>query len=269
LEPEHLPKHERIAKTSFLIVRAYDEKCVEQADTVQELTRKVAIFLGDSFLISVHRVDQPYLTQLRQRWKANGCPDSPNPGPMVLGSLLMEVLHSYDKPIGEAQQKLETLEGRIFRSESDPTLLQECYIIKRKASVFRRILKLTMDILSRLHSNLDTHSPFFQDIREEAESLYFYADELHESVTTLLNLHISLSSQHTNEASFRTNEIMRVLTVLSVCFMPLNLIAGIYGMNFESIPELKMKYGYPFALALMVGVGSVILLWFNRKGWLR
>ena len=66
----------------------------------------------------------------------------------------------------------------------------------------------------------------------------------------------------------RTNEIMRVLTVLSAIMLPLTLIAGIYGMNFEHMPELHWLHGYPFALGLMAAATIVMLLWFRRKGWI-
>jgi len=67
----------------------------------------------------------------------------------------------------------------------------------------------------------------------------------------------------------RTNEIMRVLTVFSALMLPLTLIAGIYGMNFDRMPELHWLHGYPFALSLMAVTGGSMMIWFYRKGWIR
>jgi magnesium transporter len=76
-----------------------------------------------------------------------------------------------------------------------------------------------------------------------------------------MNLYLSLSSQ-------RTNEAMRVLTVFSAFFLPLTFIAGVYGMNFEYMPELTWKLGYPGAMAAMVLISVGIYFWFKRKGWI-
>jgi magnesium transporter len=112
-------------------------------------------------------------------------------------------------------------------------------------------------------------SPFLQDAREEAERIYFYADELVESITDLVTLHVSVESKSANESGLRTNEVMRFLTVFSALFLPLNFIASVYGMNFHHMPELDHPYGYYFVLTLMSIVGASIFLYFRRKGWLR
>ena len=76
-----------------------------------------------------------------------------------------------------------------------------------------------------------------------------------------MNIYISLSSQ-------KTNEVMRVLTVFSVFFMPLTFIVGVYGMNFDFMPELRLKWGYPGVMLLMGFITFSIYVWFRRNGWL-
>jgi magnesium transporter len=90
----------------------------------------------------------------------------------------------------------------------------------------------------------------FRDVQENAESFHFYADELLDDVNTLLSVQLAL-------ASHRTSEVMRVLTVFSVFFLPLTFIVGVYGMNFAFMPELRHRWGYPGVLAMM---GLVTLL---------
>jgi magnesium transporter len=82
-----------------------------------------------------------------------------------------------------------------------------------------------------------------------------------DEVNNLVNLFMSLSSQ-------KTNDVMKVLTIFSVFFMPLTFIAGIYGMNFEFMPELRQKWGYPGVMVLMGIVTAFIYFWFKRKKWL-
>jgi magnesium transporter len=105
-------------------------------------------------------------------------------------------------------------------------------------------------------------APLYRDVQENAESSHFYADELLDDVNTLLNIQLAL-------ASHRTGEVMRVLTVFSVFFLPLTFIVGVYGMNFEYMPELRTRWGYPAVLAAMGIVTLTIFFWFRRRGWLR
>jgi magnesium transporter len=86
-------------------------------------------------------------------------------------------------------------------------------------------------------------------------------EELHDSVSSLLNIYISLSSQ-------RTNEVMRVLTVFSAFFLPLTFIVGVYGMNFSHMPELIHPYGYLGVWVVMLIVTILIFRWFKQKGWI-
>ncbi|MGE8378233.1 MAG: CorA family divalent cation transporter, partial [Sphingobacterium sp.] len=86
-------------------------------------------------------------------------------------------------------------------------------------------------------------------------------ENLSENVAQLLNVFFNISSNH-------TNEIMRILTIFSVFFMPITFVAGVYGMNFKNMPELEWYYGYPIAMAIMVAISMAIYLWFKRKGWL-
>jgi magnesium transporter len=99
-------------------------------------------------------------------------------------------------------------------------------------------------------------------VRDTAESYLFYADQLLDETQGLLGTYLAV-------ASHRTNEVMRVLTVFSAFFLPLTFIVGIYGMNFEHMPELGQRWGYPMVLVGMGMVSLVIMLWFRRRGWLR
>jgi len=261
LEPEHLPKFERFGEVTFMITRAFDQACSADADTVQELTRKVAVFFSERFLITIHRKDQPFLARLREKWAAAGLAEVKSPL-YVLVDLLRQVLLSYEKPLEEATLAFEDFETRIFRRESASLIIHDIYFLKRKASVFKRMLRLTQDFLLKLGGGAPESAPLVQDLKEEAEHLSFYADELLENVNGLLNLHISL-------ASHRTNEVVRLLTVISLFFLPLTFIVGIYGMNFDFMPELRIWWGYPAIWLVMMGVSLSIFSWVRARGWLR
>lgn len=261
LQPEHLPKFERFDNAYFLIVRGYDENCLGDADTVQELTRKTAIFWNSHFFITIHRQDQLFMEGMRRFWSAPGVQIPAEPSIPLLHDLIKRVLISYEAPLEAADSRLDEYEEKVFISQSEARILQELYLLKRKATVFKKMIFLTKDVLKSLNIESRQHRPLVQDLIETADRFFFLADQLLENTNTLLNMHISLSSQ-------RTNEVMRVLTLFSVFFLPLTFIVGIYGMNFDFMPELRHPFGYPAILVVMLLIVLGVFLWFRRKGWL-
>ncbi len=271
LQPDHLPKHEVIYETSFVVLRAYDKECHDAADTVQELTRKIAIFYSDRFVITVHRADHEFIQNLIQKWTKRAKADPAITPEHVLGDLLNEVVKTYQEPVHDCMANLEVFEMEIFGAGTQRKFrIQNGYYLKRKVSVFKRMLRATLEPLNRIMADAEADlQPIFQNAKDQIDNFYFYADEISESMSSLLNLHVSLQQQKTSVASQKTNEVMRVLTIFSVFFLPINFIASIYGMNFEFMPELKWQYGYEIALGLMATVAGSIFIWFHRKGWLK
>jgi magnesium transporter len=100
-----------------------------------------------------------------------------------------------------------------------------------------------------------------QDVMDQHLKMQALCNQVLDDVTNLMNLNFSYSSQ-------RINEVMKILTMFSVFFMPLTFIAGIYGMNFEYMPELTKKWGYPAVLILMMVIAVVIYQWFKKKKWI-
>lgn len=260
LDPEHLPKHEQIEGVTFLIVRGYDDLAGPTAETTQQVSRKIAVFLKDGLLITIHRRPQRFLDELKSRLAAQVA-QHPAPAGAVLYALLNGVLDTYWKPLESAEHAISHFEEHVFTGTDVTHTLREIYRIKRRVTVIRWMVRHTLEVIQKLRGPALANGPAHQDLKEHAESLYFAGDELLEDANNLLNMQISL-------ASHRTSEVMRVLTVFSVFFMPLTFIVGVYGMNFEFMPELKMRWGYPGTLLFMVATSVGIGLWFRRKGWL-
>ncbi len=263
LDPEHLPKFERFERASFAILRAYDEQAPADADTIQGLTRKVALFYGPGFLVTIHRKDQPYLDALMHRWQAAlpATVEGADLGARLLADLALGVVLGYDAPLADAEGRLDAFEATVLHQRPVTPLLRELYLVKRRITLAKRLLWHTMSVVHRLPLDGGRHASLFQDLEEEAESMHFYADELLEDANNLLHMQLSL-------AAHRTNEVMKVLTVFSAFFLPLTFIVGVYGMNFTHMPELAQPWGYPAVLALMAGVSVAIWTWFRRRGWL-
>jgi magnesium transporter len=260
LDPEHLPKFERMGDATFVIVRAYDEASSTDAVTVQAMTRKVAVFGGSAFLLTVHRKPMPFFDSFKAVCRARPV-DATGLGELVV-DLIGAVVATYERPLEEAEHVLDDYEEALFDGGRAEAGLEEIHRVKRRVTLIKRVLWQTLGVVQRLHPPSEGHSPMYQDLRENLESMYTYADEIHDNVSNLLTIQL-------NVASFRTNEVMRILTLFSAFFLPLTFIVGIYGMNFQYMPELGWRYGYPMTIGLMAVVCIGIFFWFRRRGWMR
>ena len=271
LDPEHLPKYEVFESHTFVILRAVDADAPPTADTVQALTRKLAVFAGPSFVITIHRKDQTWLTALQQRGLA-GVPlkhATRSEGIQIhlLTQLFNAALDTYQRPLEEVELTLDRFDAKVFEGEVPAGAafradLREIHRLRRQVILCKRLLWRTVDVTQRMVPAAGKAAHLLRDVQENAESFHFYADELLDDANTLLNVQLAL-------ASHRTSEVMRVLTVFSVFFLPLTFIVGVYGMNFEHMPELRSRWGYPAVLAGMAVVTLGIYRWFRYRGWLR
>ncbi|MFA6237258.1 MAG: CorA family divalent cation transporter [Bacteriovorax sp.] len=267
LSSEHLPKYESINTTTVIFLRIIDPNKKANAVNIQELTTKVTIILQEGLILTIHRMDPDFLVKLRELCATED-------GKLltqkdVIKKIITASIMTYDEALNVLEKRSEDFEEKIFRSSKSREIIREGYYIKRKASAFRKVLKFSMDILNSLNNNPEFVWRDFQGLRENTERFLFYTEDVLENVTGLLNLHISISSQKINEASFKTNEVMRVLTVFSIFFLPLNFLAGIYGMNFAHMPELQHPYGYLAVLVFMGIISFSIFIWVQKKGWMK
>lgn len=271
LDPEHLPKYEAFESHTFVILRAVDDDAPRTAATVQELTRKIAIFYGPSFLITIHRKDQGWLTALQGRGlpalaaRHGGRNESLQTH--LLAQLFNAALDTYQRPLETVELTLDHFDAKVFEGRVEPGAafradLREIHLLKRQVTLCKRLLWRTVDLTQRMLPVTGRSSTLLRDVQENAESYHFFADELLDDANTLLTVELAL-------ASHRTSEVMRVLTVFSVFFLPLTFIVGVYGMNFAFMPELRQPWGYPAVLVLMALVTAAIYRWFHGRGWLR
>ncbi len=269
LDPDYLPHVENYGAVQFIVLRLMEPKPQITADTVQEITTKIALFLTDDKVVSVHRLPlKDEIGQIHEKLKAHSANDVSND--LVLAYFFEQISVGFDSPIAELERKMELFEEKIFHSEQAKSTLLDGYYIKRQASAFKKVLRFTVEVQNKMLLKMDSlGGQMVQEIRDRFERNLFYADDVFENVQSLLNIHLAMASQRTNEASFKTNEIVRVLTVLTIFFSPLNFLAGVYGMNFEHIPLLQHVWGFWFALLFMLLVSGGLLLYVLRKGWLR
>ncbi len=263
LDHEHLPKYDDLTDAAVIYLRTIDPSGKPDADNIQDLTTKITLIIKDDILISIHRLDMPFMQELRAR-----CTSEKLTIKEVVKIIVSSALLAFDRKLTDLEERVDKFENSIFHSAKGHNFLKEGYTLKRRASAFRKILKFSLNILTSLDKRPEFIWSDFEALNENVERNLFYSEDVLENVTGLLNLHISLLSNETNEASYKTNEVMRVLTVFSIFFLPLNFLAGVYGMNFRNMPELEMQNGYYYVLGGMACVSLSIFIWVYKRGWL-
>jgi magnesium transporter len=255
MQPEHLPKYELIDETHFIICRFYDEQCTKNADSIQDLTSKLAIFYTKDLLITIHRKTLVQIEEVLVKYRNNHPPQD------IVCKIVKACLTSYEAPVTKLDTDIDFYESRIFLKKKIPDLLKSLYRIKRQVYVMRKLTTLTKEIVEKIAENAGKKNPFVQDLKDYYLKTDTQNEEAYDSIMSLLNIYISIASQ-------RTNEVMRTLTVFTAFFLPLTFIVGVYGMNFHYMPELNEHWGYPGVIALMLMITIGVWVWFKRKGWM-
>lgn len=257
MQPDHLPKYELFENYTFVIFRVLAANHPQEADTIQELTNKISIFFTSDYLITVHRAENDLIDLVKGKRIDSGKCDSTL---HLLNSLIRESILTFEQPGIKLSESLDYYEERVFLRQRKSPILRGLYFVKRKIDVIRKLMLLSYEIIDNidLTGHSDVYTRDLRDLYIRTQTLF---DNLSENTAQLLSIYFSIASQ-------RTNEIMRVLTIFSVFFMPLTFIAGIYGMNFKFMPELDWHYGYPAVMIIMGGIATGIYFWFKRKGWL-
>ena len=252
LDPSHYPKIEKFGDTLFLILRYADTEAPSDADSLLSLTRKMAFFRKDGLLLTVHRGEARFLKDL-----------DPGQDPdRLLLRILKLCIESFKPVIDSTESAIEAIERKIFERKPSRGELLELHRYRSRLSVVKRLMLNTIPVIRECAGFLPgSHAPWVQDLKETSDAQFRIADELMEDVQNLLELQISLASQ-------RTNEVMRFLTVVSLFFLPLTFIVGVYGMNFRFMPELEERWGYPAVWGLMIAVSAFIFLKVRKSGWL-
>jgi magnesium transporter len=257
LQADHLPKYERLKNYTFSILRLYASDNDMEADTVQELTDKIAVFIGEQFIITIHRKEWPVLDKINEQYCQTG--DCKIPLHVYI-EIVRAGLQSYEAPARKLTHSIEFYEEQVFLKDMRKPILKGLYFLKRKVDVIRRVLLLSYDIIDQIdpEENSNAYTRDVRDLYVKQQSIF---DSLSENTNQLLNIYFNISAQ-------KVNETIRILTIFSVFFLPLTFIVGIYGMNFDFMPELKWKMGYPAVYVLMAVVTVSIFIWFKRKKWL-
>lgn len=287
VHPDQLPKFEDLGAGRFyMLVRVYDEETPRSPDSVQALTHKFALFWDKQVLLTLHTEPIPQLNPVIALWQGHASEESthlpsqtsldPVSGTVsskvqkgledLLIDLLAAVVTSFDVPLSKVEDRLLVVEKSLFEWRTGKNLLEEIYLEKRTAFFLRSVLWRSTDVLKDCRAAHGSRR--WRLVIEDADRYLTFAHDLLENASGLSQMHLSASTHKLSEASLQSSESMKVLTVFSVFFMPLTFIVGVYGMNFEFMPELHSRWGYPVIWALMALVTLLNFIYFKRRGWL-
>jgi magnesium transporter len=260
----HPPKTEHFSDQSFVLVRELDTEHQGLAfDTLQ-----VASFIGSNFLITRHDNPSPAITSWLASTKLSALSALMARGPMVLfASITNSMGLAYLDLLLDFEPALSEYEDTLLSTQGDSVLrdLIGCKTWLRK-------LKRLHSYHDRVYSELLTHLK--QEHGEERDAIHSATDvyEKFERLNSLSALYYDLAGDlidgHISLTSHNLNETMRILTVVTAIFVPLGFLAGLYGMNFDNIPELHHPNGYFFLVGFMVIIATSLVAIFKRNKWL-
>ncbi|HKG22632.1 MAG TPA: magnesium/cobalt transporter CorA [Blastocatellia bacterium] len=226
--------------------------------------RELNIFLGKNYLVTVHSQPIKAIAQADRLWRE--WTDLAERGTGLLAYLLIDaIVDDYFPLLDYLSDRMDTLEDQIFE-DFQPDAIQEIFHIKKELLFLRRAITPLRDVFNTL---LRREQPIFsRETLVYFQDVYDHLIRVADSIDTLRDMLSSTMDAYLSVTGNRMNMVMKTLTSISTILMSVTLIAGIYGMNFEHMPELRWRYGYVGALAAMLAIGLGVYFYFRKIRWL-
>jgi magnesium transporter len=257
--PRHPPGFDAFPDHLYLLLKPL----TSETDDLEFATQQMAVFAADRLLVTRHNQDSRFLALQHERLRESGCEGESPIG--LTAAVTRRVAERYGKILLDLEHRLDEVEDLLFETKTDG-LMEELVGYNTALRKMRRILAYHTNAYQLLRDHFDAEKyphwhEEFEDIHSVMERFHSLADLYQNVINDLIEGYISLNAH-------QLNQIMKVLTIVTVVFVPLTLLVGIYGMNFEYIPELKSHNGYFVLLSIMVAIAAGLLLLFKRVRWL-
>jgi len=261
LNTDQRPKMEDFSDYIFIVLKTfyYDD----QSDEVEP--EQISLILGPSLVMSFQEREGDVFNPIRERIR-NGKGRIRRMGADYLAySLLDSIVDHYFVVLEQVGEKVEFLEEELVTNPT-PETLQTIHNLKRDMIFLRKSvwpLREVIGALERGESSLIQESTgiYLRDVYDHTIQVIDTIETFRDMVSGMLDIYLS-------SVSNRMNEVMKVLTIIATIFIPLTLIAGVYGMNFKYMPELEWPWAYPMLWLVMLAIGVLMLVYFRRKKWL-
>ena len=227
----------------------------------------VSLVLGRNFLISFQEertkdIFEPVIERIR----ASAGKTRRNGADYLMYALMDVIVDHYFVITERIGDKMDELEDQIIHQRANQQTLSTLYVLKREMALIRRTVNPLRDVVGTLlreESDLvqKTTLVYLRDLADHVNQIIETLDSQRELIAGLMDVYYSIVSN-------RMNSVMKTLTIISAIFIPLTFIAGIYGMNFDNMPELRTTTGYFWALGLMAAIAIGEIIYFKRRGWM-
>jgi magnesium transporter len=257
-------KLERYGDTLFCVLRP--ARYIDETETVE--FGEVHIFAGPSFVITVRQSEAPDLASVRHDLEAR--PDLLRRGTVaILHAILDRVVDDYAPVVAGVENDIDEIEDEVFGGSVDVS--RRVYELTREVIAFQRATKPLMPMLAQLMADPavnEEEARYLRNVQDHALRLHEQADSFRQLLQNILSINLTLETKALSEASHKQDEEVKKISAWAAILFAPTLVGTIYGMNFDHMPELHWRLGYPFALALMVAVSCTLYLVFKRRGWI-
>ncbi len=253
LEQGHWSRYEQYPAHEFITFRT-----LTKPNGHDDFTERLSLFLFPGVLLTMSEHGTSYLDEV---WELVGR-ESVNTGLEVAYELLDEGAQTFFRYIAAFENGLDEAEEQIFAARRQQNA-QEVFERKHRLAQVRSLAAEALSAVSLLNRHMQLESADqirFRDVLDSLSRATLRLDGLRDSLRGLLDLQLSLQNQ-------RMNEVMKTLTAVSTVFLPLTFLAGVWGMNFQFIPELHWRYGYAFAWASFILTAILLAVYFKRRQW--
>jgi magnesium transporter len=253
------PKIEEYGDSLFTVVQTVE------LDGDRLSTGEVAVFVGANYALSVRRNASQGFLGVRAR--AEREPHLLKKGPaFVLYALMDAVVDRYFPVVDMIESELEAIEEHIFTQRAQRDSIERLYELKRKSLVLRHAVSPLMEAVGHLHGGrvpvlVAGVEDYFRDVHDHLFRIAGQLDAIRDTISTAIQVNLSI-------VAIDESEVNKRLAAWAAIFAVFTAFAGIWGMNFEIMPELKWRYGYEAALAVMFAVGGYLYWRFKKAGWL-
>jgi len=257
MDPNHLPKYEEDGNVKFFLLRESTELERKNLNTISDISTKIGIFLVDNTIITIHRMKAKSISETKKQVSAMQTEVPPQKIALMIALLIMK---SFDDESLSLLETMDNIENEIFLKNTNHTnQIRRLYKLKRKSGLNSRVLTISTDAVDKFKL-LNLQDSEIVDLKDKHKDVVADFDHLNIQITNLISMFLALSDQ-------KANQVMKVLAIYSVYFLPITFIAGVYGMNFDNMPELHHKYGYFITIGVMALVVICTFIYARRKQW--
>jgi magnesium transporter len=261
LDTEHRPKFENYDDYIFLVLKMLQFN----GEHGEISTEQVSLILGPNYVISFQERQGDVFDAVRERLRLGKGRIRRMGADYLAYALLDSIVDSYFAILEKIGDEIEILEEELVTDPGKETMAR-IHHFKREMILLRRSIWPLREVVSGLQRE---ESPLVTEgVGLYLRDVYDHTIQVIDTVETFRDIISGMLDLYLSSVSNRMNEVMKVLTIIATIFIPLTFFAGIYGMNFEYMPELHWKYSYPLLWLLMVGSAAGMLVFFRRKKWL-